>query len=566
MILDHDEKENYKLYRNLERECALTADDRRTNAQRQKSTFLTGTENGGLALYNRLKEWARWSTGNLYTPDVKWDVTIPLHYASDKESGALYLAWCEAAREDFARFWRESGAALVYGLAVRYAHIWDGAILKVVANDNAPTLMMLGNPGDLGVLREGVPSLDRQEAICHYFDVDLPAFDRLIAGLPDARRSALKVSAAQSAAPTRAGGDALPNAVSNIIVSGASPSPLTSGAVTTLPYVSAALPREQEPVVRMAELWVRDDEQRCWRKALLLRDTSEVLYDPLMKRTYGENHAFHLLALDEVPEYLWGWSPMDELVGLQMWREKRMADIDYAEQRRLNPAHFITGVSGDLSEVQERLRAVGGVVGSSLPGADIKPLAPQPLAEPFALVKEVDTMFDRQSGQTRSGAGEGQPNVRSGEQEFALGAMAAPRMIEQATRVESVASDIGTQMFRMRGKTETLTLRTADGQEFSLDQLNELSPEARVLPRSASPVYTAQLLTRAVMAHKAGAIDDEDLIDFLDLPRASALKAKARKRNEAKAKAAEEQAALEKTEVDAKATKAKADAMRAAKA
>ena len=558
MILSPDYDARCRLYRNLARECAVSQNERRARVSAQRTAYLTGTDSGGRALYNRLREWADSSAANLYAPGMaRWAVASPAHY------GDKFREEEAAARDYFARYWDASGASLVFDLGVEWAHPFDSVVFKVVANDNAPRLWMLPDPSDLGVLREDLPTLDQQEAICHYYDLDLSAFERLIAVLPTERRQAMRQAAADHASPPRSSASLIPAPVQNIILTAASPSSL-SGAVLGIPHILLGLAKVQEPCARMAELWVRDDRARSWMRVLVHVPTDEILHEEPMESTYGAAHAFHSLTLSEVPGYLWGLSPMDGLTALQRWREKRMAQIDLREDLQMDPPLMFAGVLGLTDEQAIRVRAPGGNVYSQLPNASVTPiLAPMP-PDAMALVDAIDRMFDRQSGMTHGGAGEGQPNVRSGDQEFALAALGSPRTRRKAARVEAVANRIATQMLRITARVEGTTFLKRDGSEFFPSQL---PPDitAEISAHSASPYYEAAIKADAAIALQVGAIDKEDFIEMTSLPLQHALRAKARRRMQLEAEVAKGQLGREDALVKAKAITAESHLIKAEK-
>jgi hypothetical protein len=184
----------------------------------------------------------------------------------------------------------------------------------------------------------------------------------------------------------------------------------------------------------------------------------------------------------------------------------------------------------------------------------------------MALVDAIDRMFDRLAGMTRGGAGEGQPNVRSGEQEFALAALASPRPRRKATRVEFTANRLATKMIRMLQRVDGLTLQKETpegGAEFFPAQIPALT--ATVSAHSASPYYEASIKADAVLAKREGAIDAEDFVDALTLPLKERLRVKARRRMMNQAEIAKGQLDRENKLVRSKEVTAMAAAERAEK-
>jgi hypothetical protein len=557
--IPYTDADRHALYRNLSRELEVSRDERRARGEGLRSAYLTGTTTGARATYNALKAFVKWSAANLHAPDgIRWGCHVPAHF------GEKFMPLQEAAADHFATFYNDSGASLVFDLGVKWAHVFDGVVFKVIANGNAPQLWLLSEPSSIGVMREDLPLLSNQEALCHWYDVDLNAFDRILeaALMPAGEREALKKDAADTAAPPRDSGNLMPRAIGQILLAGASPAPLSeiSGAISNFPMIAGSLARVTEPCAAMAELWVYDDARDGYRRVIIHKPSLTIVDEYDATKTYGKkSHAFHLLTFDDIPGYLWGASVMEDLIGLQVWRETRMAEIDKREKLYLDPPLLFLGVSSIDDEAAMRFRAPGGNAYSSLPNADVKPILPQMPPDPMGIINAIDLMLDRQSGMSRAGQGEGQPNVRSGEQTMALATLGSPQHRQIALRVEATESDIGTQMFRMMALTddETITVRGEEGEQFLLNTLADTDATMRIAGHSASPYYEEQIIQRATLAHTRGALDDDEYIGFLGLPREDVLMMKARRRMKAKAEAGQEKMETEKKEVDAKMLRAR---------
>ena len=79
---------------------------------------------------------------------------------------------------------------------------------------------------------------------------------------------------------------------------------------------------------------------------------------------------------------------------------------------------------------------------------------------------------------------------------------------------------------------------------------------ARVWAHSASPLYAQQVIQKALIAKQAGAIDNEDLLLYLDLPMTELLLHKQRHLAEARSKEHERAIKIKEDETKAKVLKA----------
>lgn len=553
MILPSTVRERGALYRNLERECGVSVDTRRQRNRTNRMWYLTGTDTGQRARYNKLLEHVQFSSSYLYAPDsVRFGVVLPPHY------GDQWIPECDAAKEELHRLWHDSGTGLVFDSMVTWAHVYDSMIGKVVVSNGQPTLAVVADPADIGVWNEQSDTWDADEALVHYYNLDVPRFARMVAPHPDATR--LIALAESHAVPGYEASENLlpPTVQRTIILSQASPNLV--GAVQGLGDTDLGIPRVTAPMVRMAELWVRDDRLQDYRVVTIFKPTEDILWEPQNPLVPGE-HPFHPLTLLPTLGYRWGIAPIEYLLAMQAWREDKMRQLDDRDDKLIDPPMLFKGFSNITDEQAMRFRARGGNLATQNPTAEATAFPPSPVAEPYQIIDRIDTQFARQGGLPKGMTGETEPGVRSGEQAESQAHMAAGPTMKKAMYVESALEGIATQMIRLQRRISGDTLQKTEGHaahEFLLSQMpGDLV--ARVWAHSASPLYAKQLIARAKLAHDAKAIDNEDYLEYLDLPLTETkLKAKARKMAEAAAERQKEVLDLKKKEVQAKVEKAEA--------
>ena len=126
-----DPNRRHAVYRNLVRQCEASRETRRARNGALKTWFLTGTEGGQPARYNKLAEHVQADTSYLYAPaSVRFGVHLPSKY------GDTWVEELEGAREEMQRLWHDSHAWLTFGLGVAWAHVWDTALFKVYTEQN----------------------------------------------------------------------------------------------------------------------------------------------------------------------------------------------------------------------------------------------------------------------------------------------------------------------------------------------------------------------------------------------------------------------------------------------
>lgn len=549
MNIPADQDERHKLYRNVIRQCEISRADRRARNRRLREWYLTGADDGTRPRYNLIKSYVRSSSSILYASGTtRFGVQLPPHW------GDQWLEEESAARDELHRLWHDSNAPIIFGMGVTWAHVWDSAVYKVFVSENKPEVMLLPDPGDLGLLHEDLNDWDSQEAICQWYTMDLARFERMVSALPNkATRDRLIAQAQQHAvAGDTPGSDTMPPTVNRLILASASPQMI--GAVTGPEAGTLAIPRVGDPVVRLAELWIKDDAIQDYRVVTNFLATEEILWDPRNPLNPDE-HPFHELTLDPTPGYAWGVSPIEDQEQLQAWREQKMLELDERDGLQIDPPIVFEGMSTIDGEKAKVFRRRGGNITLSTPNAKATPMVPSPLPDPFGFVEQIDAMSAKQGGLPRGLTGQTEQGVRSGEQAMTQAMLGAGPSFERAMIVVGCLEAVATAMLRLHRRVSDVTLRKHDGTEFLLSQM-PADLTASVWAQSSSPLYAERIVQKAMAAHQAKAIDGESLLDYLDLPMTEALKAKARQMAKAQGEKSERAIEIKEKEVQAKMLKA----------
>ncbi len=301
------------------RQCSVSRPTRQSYHRELRQWYVTGAGTGERAIYNKLKTHVRQSAAYLFQSEsVRFGLVAPTRF------GDTFAAELETARDDFHRVWHDSGAGLTCATGVRWCHVYHSVIFKVTAQAGAPRVTLVPDPADVGVLEEDRP-FDRQEALIHFFYLDMAQVRRL---LKDHPREQDLMRKAHAWSDLGAGTDAMGGA-SPLMVFDNVGSPMTGGgALVQGPTPVEAMVEAQR--VLMAELWVVDDRIHDWRVLTCLApsgDIADIIWD---RRTPGLSGVdpFVQLTLDAPQDYTWGFSEVDDLSGLQSWRERRMEQID----------------------------------------------------------------------------------------------------------------------------------------------------------------------------------------------------------------------------------------------
>lgn len=556
MILPKPGKERDQLVRNLIRACEASRGQREGANRTWRNAYLTGRVDGHRARYNKLREHVKESAADLYAPEsTRFAVSLPRRY------GDMFLPEQETAREDFHDLWSQSKADLVFAQIVEWAHVYPTTIGKVTLNRNRPSLVFV-EPSSIGVLHEEIPQWENQEAICHWYTMTLPSFERMVMqAVPDRTRALELIESAHEHRETIGSriGDTLPTGVS-LILSQAQPT--MTGVVPGLPDVTSPLePLTSSPVIRLAELWVWDDEavtqicSRCrephavrdkdlaasiyghdleeehkhgeWRIFLMMLPTEDVLWDTVNSLLPGE-HPFQTLSLAPVPGFLWGDSPLDPILALQMWHEDWLEQLRTLFDLNADPPRVAIGLQGLTDEKMKILRAAGGDIAVPQMQGDIKPMAPPMPPDGVDWLSEIGRMLARMAGRPAPMSSQYDASSRTGEQDLVRAMLGAGPTLTNAMRVEAALSATATAIWRLHRRVYPHPLyMPSSEQRFYLSQI-PADAIIKVAGHTQSPVFQQQLMPKIQLAGQLQWLDAKGGLALLNLPLADELKAGAR--------------------------------------
>ena len=514
----------------LARQCSVSRSRRQTYHRELRDWYVRGSATQDRVRYNKLKAHVKQSTAYLFQSEsVRFGLALPTRYG-DTFSGEL-----ETARDDFHRTWHDGRAGATVENGVKWAHVYPSVVWKVVPSQGEPVVCLVPDPADIGVMEEDRP-FDRQEAIIHFFWLNMPQFRRLIRDHPHEDDL---MAEARGSAEMGGGDEPLTGTVERLVFDNVGSPMEGGGALVSGPVSMEAM--VEAPRVLLAELWVVDDRIKDWRVVTCLAPAGHVTRVIWDRRTpvLSGMDPFVSLTLDEAPDYTWGFSETDDLASLQEWREHRMGQIDRMMELQLDPPIVLGGFGGLSDERAKRLRTPGGTLSTPIPNPSVNRLAPQMPPEAFGEVDAIDKMFADQAGLPILLQGQGEPGIRAGNQLGVMATLASARLRQNAMRVERATSEVATLKWRLHRELHDEPLMKPDGTRFLLTQLPR-DVVALVSSHSASPLYAAAIKADADTMLRAGAITLEDYVEMKDPPMVDVLRAKARRLAEEKAKRAQE--------------------------
>lgn len=520
--------------------CAATRVRRQGAYGWYRMWYERGTEFAGApARYNKLESFVDLLTSYLYAPDsARFSMWLPPRHR------AQWLDFAAVARDEFAGVWRDTGADVVFGNIVEWSQIYGGALAKVLPDPLGTPRVCYVYPGDFGVLREEVASIDDQMAFCHWYWLSVPEVDLLCRG--HKYEADIRKWARDSAIVGPANRQFPPMVQQMIVQNMASNQPSGLFTMAGLEY-----PETQEPLVEFCELWERvpfsyKREGRhttfmdywvttlCNQYEIMGRRNPVLPWQPsyIASALPGEN-PFVMVSASQRLDFFWGRSVLPKLLQLQNWRETRMNQIDQVFALQADPPRWGSGM-GLTDEKILNLRKPGSVTSSQMPNAKIESIKIEMPDDPWAIIQHLDDMFSDAGGIPPILAGEQQAGMRAGNQVGAVANISVGRLRRRALYIEDAAEVTATKMWHLMQRHDDATYTTPKGQSFLLSQL---PPEARmrVDAHSASPVYAEQVIQKATMGIQAKALTLPDYIRLLDLPDSEALVERARDLQEAQA-------------------------------
>lgn len=520
-------------YQDLVERCLVSRQDRIAEYDRLRHYYLFGSNlDSDPAVYNKIYPAIDQISSFLFAADTT-RFTIKLGAGADKAELMKVPPLTHRLNDK----WQDSNCDIVFGGAVTWSQVYGCMIVKLVTrgNDTHPFVI---EPHNFGVLQEEVPMLDRQEAFVHVFQGSRPQLARDLEAHPNKESILSRLTARVT------NDNALPAGVQRIITS--SFYPTMQGNVNT-PLAGADMyrPQTQEELVEMYELWVWNDETEDYQ-VVTLADPQVCIYDrPSGREMFiPKEHPFTQVCPDPATDYFWGYSAVARLTGLQDEREHHMRQVRELVDRNVNSPKAATGMWGAVEEKTDALQRLNAIIASTDPIAKIQEFKPELPHDMWAVINEIDEMFQEAIALSRLSRGEGDTGVRSKGQTDSLLRVGSSRSKKRALVLEDSLERIATQYLLVDQYHDPEPLHDTKGQKFISDQFTK-DFQVRVDAHSSSPVFTEDQTRNAVELFKLGVIDGEELLNVLQPQNVDILIEKWKAMAAAKAKAEDEQRKIE---------------------
>lgn len=560
--------------------CSVSLVDRIQRGAIYRSMFLTGDENGSPQTFNKTLSHVEKLSANIYSPpDLRFSITAPEEVGPEERAKAA-----RAAKELNSQV-RGADIDLKLAEAFDWALIKGKTFVKQIWNDRHKRIdAWMIQPEFMGVMREDVEELDRQEAFFQSQYMIPQEFQRLIAEHPNAKELWRTVQTYITPAKDGEGPDR-DTMLKQVILGGTNPyqaagQNTSQGARGLVNWLSGPAPtwsaKTLAGLIRLDELWVWDTDREDWVTIQFVGTDCVIEGKTVQRNIFSTDptnpasandddnplkgqHPFSEICPHPLSGYFWGFSEIVPIGLAQKTLNARVDGINKILRKQEDPPLFVRGSSQNEVAIN-RLRKPGGWMTDPSPNAEVKPLAPEMPSGLYESLHEAEQIFDEQSDSTAVMQGRGESGVRAQGHAETLVRMASPRLKRRALRGEKQVAKVGALAFmilqaKVGKKFKTYIPESEAGIQASLPPSDPLAqpPAPKMKPieftlkdvdddakvgvdsHSSSPVFAADARELIFALLKAGTINQERAIELLHPPMEDELIADAERKKVAEA-------------------------------
>lgn len=487
----------------LVRKCKSSMNDRAEFYRGMRSYFISGSDDGTPAHFNKILPHIDALSAYLYAADST-RFTCHLGESADPTE----IAKCPAIERVTEDEWSNTNADMLFGEAVKWALVYNSMFVKLAWHRGVQ--MKLVEPQYVGVLREDVPGLSNQEA----FTVKYPVTrSELIDRLYEHKNRESLVERLSFAIEQQEN----TTVMDRLLLSATSPNIVGNAPLQMSSSEADYTPKLDEETVWLTELFVWNDEIADYQ-VFTIGEPDVVIYDrPCAEMVLKGESGMVQVCPDPLPRYFWGLSEVDRLRFLQDMRNKRVGEILHLLSKQANPPKVYSGFEGIMDEKNSALDNPGGFVFSSMPGSKVDPLTPQISQDMYQFLEQIDAMFGEASGIGSILMGEGAKGVRSASQAAQLAKLGGSRAKKRAMIVEDALEKVATLVAKLQQVYNDSPLHSQTGEKFIAAQFTD-DYVMRVDAHSNSPLFVDDNRALAFNLLKAGVISKARFIEMVNPP------------------------------------------------
>lgn len=377
-------------------------------------------------------------------------------------------------------------------------------------------------PSQMGVWREDVNGLDRQEAICHVTWMSKKELYRRLRYHPERDEIMRRV---MLAAKERSEDDEA-EFFHQVIIGGVNPvqqQGATGQAVRGQVDVSMAAPAAQvspevaRDLIKFVELWVLDDEREDYTTIQYVEPDILIEGGDIRRNLFVPgHHPFTLIQPNEQQGYFWGRSEFSDLFRLQDAISDRLLDIIKIGRLQAHPPYALIGFKGVSEETRRAFRTMDGLISEDMPNAKIEKLVPDLPQDAYQQLDHLIRYFDEIAGFSPIMQGQGEAGVRAGMHAASLQRTASARIRDRALKVERQCAELGDLCLEVLQQKDP-TAYGKENEEYLLAQLPE-DRMVKVDSHTSSPAFVEDQRQLAFALARSGAVTPEGLILLTNPP------------------------------------------------
>ena len=502
MKIPKEPNERDQFYEDLIRKCTASQESRAQNYAMLRHYYLHGrSPDEDETPYNKIYSHIDTLTAFLFASETtKFSIHLP---SGEPESEYLRLKPLNRAMNDM---WLSSNADQVFAQAMTWSLVYGSMFIKLIVR--GPEIHpFCVDPASIGVLREDLPFTDRQEAFTHSYYTTVSQLDKDLAAHPKRK----EIIEGTYAAPVS---QMEQNGLDRILVASTSPN-VTGNVNSNLEMDIQYLPEVAEDLVRMHDLYVWNDDENDYQH-VTRTESGTTIYDRKNFFVKGE-HPFIQICPTPMYSYYWGMSEVAGMIGLQKWRNERVAQIKKLLNLQVKPPTAMTGWMGMLEEKQYAAFSEGSYISTDGMQSKVERYEPKMPQDLFAEIREIDAAFAERSGLQNILMGKGEVGVRSGRQTSELARLSSARIKKRALVVEDALEGMATLYLKIMQKYDPTEYKDEKDQTFVADQFTQ-HYVVKVDAHSNSPLFVEDLKELATEMLQAGAINRERYIEIISPP------------------------------------------------
>ena len=529
------QKELFSFYVELAQKCNATRESRREMYNYWRSFFLFGVgPEGGDHIINKIYPHIEQLNALMYSSETT-RFSIDLSPAASDLQKPMVAPLMRALNND----WHLANTDLVFGQALLWSFAYGSMFVKLRINAGQIEPYVV-EPHDIGVLREDISGLWRQEAFTHSYFITKSQFEYELRQIPHPRLDQILKAITPTPKPTTSEGMM---ALDRIVTSQSQPN-MIGNVNLDLTGSNKYKAQVSEEMIRMTELYVFDDDIKDFR-IVTMAEPGVVVFDRPLDSLFIKNEIpFVQVCPNPAHDYFWGHSEVDKLISLQKMRNERMEQIVHMLNLQTRPPKFGSGFQGAIDEIADTLDSPAGVISADMPGAKMESLTPNIPDDVYKEIREIDGMFEEISGITNVISGRGEQGVRSQGHAANLARLGSSRAKKRALVIEDQLEKVANLFLQLKKAYSPETFRTDEGLEFIAEQFTDMFI-VKVDAHSNSPIFQEDQRQLAFELFKAKAIDRQSLLDLLDVPMKELLKLRLTKMEAAEAQQKQQQQAME---------------------